>query len=263
MKLAAIQMCSSYDIDTNLATAKLLIAKAATNGAKLVVLPEMFAIMGMDQQAKIQVKENFGGGKIQDFLSHMASEHDIWLVGGTIPLACDEPNKVRAACLIYDETGQVVARYDKIHLFDVNVSDQEGYQESATIQAGEDGIVVDTPLGKLGIAVCFDIRFPDMFTQMASLGAEIIAIPSAFTVPTGEAHWELLVRARAIDSFCYIVGACQGGTHPNGRKTWGHSVIVNPWGQIIAEQKETVLGVIEAELDLTELHRIRKAIPIL
>lgn len=263
MKLAAIQMCSSYDVDDNLLVAKSLIAKATANGAKLVVLPEMFAIMGMDQQAKIQVKESFGSGKIQDFLSHMAREYDIWLVGGTIPLACDEPNKVRAACLIYDESGEVVARYDKIHMFDVSVSATEGYQESATIQAGEDGIVVDTPLGKLGVAVCFDIRFPDMFTQMASLGAEIIAIPSAFTVPTGEAHWELLVRARAIDSFCYIVGACQGGTHPNGRNTWGHSMIVNPWGQIIAEQKENVPGVIEAQVDLVELHRIRKAIPIL
>lgn len=263
MKLAAIQMCSSYDVDTNLATAKILIAKAADAGAKLVVLPEMFAIMGMDQLAKIQIKEPFGHGKIQDFLSHMASEHHIWLVGGTIPLACDEPHKVRAACLVYDETGDVAARYDKIHMFDVNISATEGYQESATIQAGEDGIVVDTPLGKLGVAVCFDIRFPDMFTQMASLGAEIIAIPSAFTVPTGEAHWEILTRARAIDSFCYIVGACQGGIHPNGRKTWGHSVIVNPWGQIIAEQKENQPGVIEAQIDLSELHRIRQVIPIL
>lgn len=262
MQIAAIQMCSSTNIDENLATANELISQAALNGAALVVLPEMFAIMGTDQTDKLKVKETLGTGKIQAFLAQCAKAHNIWIVGGTIPMACDDNHKIRAACLVFNNAGVMVARYDKMHLFDVAVSATETYQESATTQAGDTVVVVDTPVGRLGLAVCYDIRFPELFKCLMQKGAEIIAVPSAFTVPTGEAHWELLARSRAVDSLSYIIGACQGGTHTSGRKTYGHSLIVDPWGSVIAQQTILAPGVIYASIDHAYLMKVRASLPL-
>lgn len=263
MKIAAIQMCSSHIIEDNLAVAAKLIEQAANNGAKLVVLPEMFAIMGTDQQGKVNARESYGEGPIQSFLAKTAKKHAIWIVAGTLPLISEIPTKIRAACLVFNSEGIVVARYDKIHLFDVAVSATEVYQESATTEPGQDIVVIDTPVGKLGLAVCYDLRFPELFRALMQRGAEIIAIPSAFTVPTGEAHWELLIRARAVDSLAYMIGACQGGTHSSGRQTFGHSLIVDPWGAILARKDSLEPGVIGATVDLERLKKIRTAIPLL
>ena len=255
-------MCSSNVLEENLDVAAQLIKEATDNGATLVVLPEMFPIFGLAATDKVNVKENFCTGKIQSFLSEQAKKNGIWLVGGTIPISCEDETKVNAACLVYENNGKVVARYDKIHLFDVVISENESYLESATTKPGSHLVVVDTPVGKLGLAVCYDIRFPAMFTNLFNKGAEILAIPSAFTLKTGEAHWKLLARSRAVDNFCYVIGACQEGIHANGRRTYGHTLIINPWGSVIGEQKEPGQGIVYAEIDLKKLHEIRSSIPI-
>lgn len=261
-KIAAIQMRSSNNVDDNLKTAERLIKEAALHDAKLVVLPEMFAIMGKTSEDKVAVKENFGAGKIQDFLSEQAKINKIWIVGGTIPIACDDENKVRAASIVYDDRGKVVARYDKIHLFDALISTTENYKESDTTEAGNEIVVVDTPVGKLGLSVCYDIRFPALFTALRNKGAEIIAIPSAFTVKTGQAHWHVLMRARAIENFCYVIGAAEMGTHASGRQTYGHALIVEPWGNVVEEILESREGIVYADVDLKKLHDIRAAMPV-
>lgn len=260
--VAAIQMCSSNNIQDNLNVAGKLIAEAAKQGAALAVLPEMFSLIAGDSMAKVHAKEVFGHGTVQNFLSQQAKKHRIWLIGGTIPISCADPNKVRATCLVYDTNGKLAARYDKKHLFDVVLSESESYKESDTTEAGDSVVVVDTPIGKLGLAVCYDIRFPNLFSQLFKAGAEIIAIPAAFTVKTGKAHWQLLARSRAVENFCYVIGAGQGGTHDAGRQTYGHSLIVEPWGTVIAEQTQLRPGVIYADIDLAKLHKIRAAIPI-
>mgnify|MGYP003574918560 CR=1 FL=1 len=260
-KVAAIQMCSSHDVDENLVVAEKMIAQAASNQARMVVLPENFAIMAKNPIERLAVKESFGEGKIQNFLAKAARTHQVWIVGGTIPIATNDANKVKAACLVYDDQGHFAARYDKIHLFDAVISDTETHQESQMIDPGHDIVSVDTPVGKLGLAICFDVRFPHQFRSLAKRGVEIIALPSAFTVRTGQAHWELLTRCRAIDTFAYIIGAGQGGTHSTGRQTYGHSIIVDPWGQIVAEKGDSEPGIIYAEIDLEHLYNTRKAIP--
>lgn len=259
-KIAAIQMCSSHIVDENLTTAAQLIKEASVNHAKLVVLPEMFAIMGSTD--KVNVKEPFGNGKIQSFLSSQAKNNRVWIVGGTIPIECKNEKKVRAASLVFDDNGNFVARYDKIHLFDVTILEKEVYNESDTTEPGNEPVVIQTPYGKLGLGVCYDIRFPELFRYLFNQGAEIIALPSAFTTKTGEAHWELLTRSIAVNNFCYVIGACQGGTHTNGRQTYGNSIIVNPWGKISAKKEGISHGVIDSTIDLDELHKIRKSIPI-
>lgn len=261
-KIAAIQMCSSYQVDENLKTAEHLIQKAALNHAKLIMLPEMFAIIGKKPQDAIAIKENFGDGKIQRCLSSLAKKFRVWIVGGTIPVACKHKNKIRAACIVYDDQGNIAARYDKINLFNATISEKESYRESDTTEPGSHSVVIPTPFGRLGIAICFDIRFTHLFSTLAKKGAEIIAIPAAFTVKTGKAHWKLCARARAIDTFSYIIGACQGGTHMSGRKTYGHSLIVDPWGTVLSETKESGNQIVYAEINLKKLHKIRKAIPV-
>lgn len=258
---AAVQMCSSDDVDSNLASAAELIAEAASRGARLIVLPENFAVMGSDQ-VRLRHREPFGRGKIQDFLSDQSKRHQAWIVGGTIPITCDEDKKVRAASLLFNDSGECAARYDKIHLFDVVISDKESYQESAGIQPGGDLVVAETPFGKIGMAVCYDVRFPELFRCMGNAGADIFTLPSAFTVKTGRAHWDVLTRSRAIENFCYLIGAGQGGLHAGGRRTYGHSVIIHPWGHRLAEISGTKSGVICADLDLRELADIRQAIPV-
>lgn len=261
-KIAAIQMCSSESIDDNLDTAGLFIKQAAEKGAKLIVLPEMFALISKNNELTNAAKEQFGAGKIQDFLAAQAKQHSVWLVGGTILIAAEHSHKARAASLVFNDQGHLVARYDKMHLFDVSVTDAEVYKESDSIEPGKEVVVVDTPMGKLGLGVCYDVRFPELFRILFNQGAEIIILPSAFTVKTGQAHWQLLTRSRAVENFCYLIGACQGGTHASGRKTYGHSLIVSPWGDLLAQLPNTQPGIIYATLDLPTLHQLRQAIPI-
>ena len=259
---AAIQMASSPNVSGNLLEACRLIETAATQGAKLIVLPENFALMGLNETDKLDVAETEGAGPIQEFLSRTAERLKVWLVGGTIPIR-GTAGKVRATCLVFDDRGQRAGRYDKIHLFDVSVpGTEESYQESATIEAGEDALVVDTPFGRLGLSVCYDIRFPELYRQMASVGMDILAVPSAFTARTGAAHWEILVRARSVENLCYTIAANQGGFHINGRETYGHSMIVDPWGVVLASLTQGS-GVVTAQFDRDRLEKVRAAFPVL
>jgi nitrilase len=260
---AAIQMASSPYVDSNLMEAEKLIAEAAKLGAKLIALPENFAIMGEHELDKVKVKEKDGQGVIQDFLSNIAKKYGVWIVGGTIPLAADHENKVRAACLVYNDQGERVARYDKVHLFDVSVPDtDEEYRESDSIEKGDEPLVIDTPFGRLGIAVCYDLRFPEFFRKMSKQGVDIIVVPSAFTEQTGAAHWEVLLRARAIENLCYVIAPNQGGFHLNGRKTFGHSMIIEPWGTVLDCYK-TGAGFSSATIELEKLEKIRSSFPVL
>ena len=263
-RVACVQMTSTHDVQQNLDMAKALIEEAVAAEARLVILPEMFAIMGMDQIDKVKHRETPGQGLIQDFLREQAVQHGIWLVGGTIPLAIEgNTEKARAACLVIDDKGNQVARYDKVHLFDVHLrSSQEAYAESQTTEPGDKIVVVPTPFGRLGLAVCYDVRFPELFRRMHAQDVEIIALPTAFTFTTGAAHWDVLVKARAIENLAYVVAACQTGTHPNGRKTYGHSMIINPWGDTKASLPQGV-GVIVADINLDYVHQVRKDFPVL
>lgn len=263
LKCAAVQMVSGPYVEANLLEAERLVREAAEAGAELVVLPENFALMGKTEHDKVERRETMGAGPIQDFLAASARGHGIWLVGGTLPLAADVPDRVRAASLLYDPAGRRVARYDKMHLFDVNVPDSdESYRESNTIEPGECALVTDTPFGRLGMAVCYDLRFPEMFREMSRHGMDLLTLPSAFTARTGAAHWEVLVRARAIENQCFVIAADQGGFHLNGRETYGHSMIVDPWGQVLACQAHGT-GFALAEIDLDVLGRIRSTFPAL
>ncbi|MCB1863941.1 MAG: carbon-nitrogen hydrolase family protein [Chromatiales bacterium] len=259
--LAAVQLASGPNVNANLLEAERLIAQAAAAGAKVVVLPENFAFMGKHETDKLGVAEPFGEGPIQHFLAHMASTHGLWLVGGTMPMRTDNPHKVRAACLVFNASGEFVARYDKMHLFDVNLVDhQERYAESETIEPGTDVTVFETPCGRMGVAVCYDLRFPELFRTMLRQEVTVLAIPSSFTAITGKAHWEVLVRARAIENLSYVVAAAQGGYHINGRETHGHSMIVDPWGVVLAELPRGS-GVVTAEYDLERLRATRRNFP--
>jgi len=262
-KFAAIQMGSGSQVSANLLAAERLIAEAVTQGAEFVVLPENFALMGKTEQDKLAVAESSDdGGPLQDFLSEQARRHGIWLCGGTIPLASEDPDRVYAASLLFDAEGREVMRYDKIHLFDVQlVGSGERYTESETIVCGDAVKVVDSPFGRIGVAVCYDLRFPEMFREMLDQGAEIVLLPAAFTDITGRAHWEILLRARAIENLCYIVAAGQGGYHVSGRTTYGHSMIVDPWGGIVAQQASSSPGVILGEVEVDYLQSTRKRFP--
>lgn len=260
---AAIQMASSPNVGANLLEAGRLIEKAASQGARLAVLPENFALMGMDESDKLAVAEDEGAGPIQEFLAKAAERFKLWLVGGTLPLKTEDSSRVRATCLVYDDRGTQVGRYDKIHLFDVDVpGTAETYRESSTIEPGDRSLVLETPFGKLGIAICYDLRFPEQFRQMAETGLDVLAVPSAFTARTGAAHWELLVRARSVENLCYTVAADQGGFHINGRETYGHSMIVDPWGTTLASLTSGA-GIVCAEIDHDRLGKVRAAFPAL
>lgn len=260
---AVVQMVSGGEVAANLAGAGHLIARAADAGASLVALPENFALLGRREQDKLAVAEDDGAGPIQHFLADAAARHGIYLVGGTIPLRGADPARVRAACLLHGPDGRRLARYDKIHLFDVNVGADgaERYRESASIEPGEDIVAVDTELGRIGLAVCYDLRFPELFRALLARGAEILVLPSAFTETTGAAHWHLLCRARAVENLCYLIAPGQGGLHDNGRRTYGHSLIVGTWGEVLAECTENGEGVAYASVDLAALHEVRTRFP--
>lgn len=262
-KCAAIQMASGPSVNSNLLEAEKLISEAVKTGAKLVALPENFAMMGNKEKDKLAVKETDGTGPIQNFLATAAKKYSVWVVGGTIPIAGDNENKVRAACLVYNDLGERVARYDKLHLFDVMVPEsEEVYRESDSIEQGEQIQVIDSPFGKLGLAVCYDLRFPEFFRAMQEKSMDILIIPSAFTAKTGSAHWEVLLRARAIENLCYVIAPNQGGFHLNGRKTYGHSMIIDPWG-VILDCYKMGAGFVSAEIDLDRLGKVRNAFPVL
>jgi len=259
--IACIQMASGPNVGANLLEAERLIEQAVVREAKLVVLPENFALMGLSEQDKVKAREPAGDGPIQAFLSRQAAQHGIWIVGGTIPLTAQDPGKVRAACLLFDERGRQAARYDKIHLFDVKLPDSsEQYTESETIEPDDKVVVADTPFGRLGLAVCYDLRFPELFRKQLDLGMELLALPAAFTAITGRAHWEILVRARAVENLCFVAAAAQGGYHKNGRETHGHSMIVDPWGTVLNSLARGP-GVVCANVDMERLHAARRNFP--
>jgi len=262
-KVAAIQMASGPNVNANLTEAGRLIGMAVNAKAKLVVLPENFAIMGLTETDKVNIREKDGEGPIQDFLAEQCVKHGVWLVGGTVPLVAGDSNKVRGACLLLNDKGERVSRYDKIHLFDVNLPESgENYNESETIEKGDEIVVVDTPFGKLGLAVCYDLRFPELFRKMVNQDVQIIALPSAFTAITGRAHWEVLLRARAIENVCYVVASAQGGYHVSGRETYGDSMIVNPWGVVI-DRLASGSGFVVSDIDLEYLKSMRRNFPVL
>jgi nitrilase len=252
-------MASGPSVAGNLHEAGRLITMAVEQGARLVALPEYFGIMGMRDGDKVKAREAPGKGPIQQFLSDTAREHGIWLIGGSVPLECTDPNKVRNACLVYDDKGKLAARYDKIHLFGFEFG-QERYSEERTIEPGRDVTVVDTPFGRVGLSICYDLRFPELYRAMKNV--DIILVPSAFTETTGKAHWETLIRARAIENLAYVLAPAQGGYHVNGRETHGDSMIVDPWG-VVLDRLPRGSGVVVAGVNLDYLQRVRKGLPAL
>ncbi|WP_028491819.1 carbon-nitrogen hydrolase family protein [Thioalkalivibrio sp. ALE19] len=260
--VAAIQMASGTQPQANLADARRRMAEAAEQGARVLVLPENFAFMGMQETDVLDIAEAPDGqGPLQRFLAEQARALGVWIVGGTVPLQAPDGERVRSACLVYDDRGELAARYDKIHLFDVHLPDNnEAYTESRVYQPGDEVVTVDTPAGRLGLAICYDLRFPELFRALLDQGAEWLALPSAFTAQTGQAHWEVLLRARAVENQMYVVAAAQGGFHVNGRETWGHSAVIDPWGRVLGELGRNP-GVLLGEIDGREVERMRTVFP--
>lgn len=256
---AAIQMVSSPVVAENLEAAARLVRAARQGGAQLVVLPEYFCILGAHELDKVKVREADGDGPIQRFLARTARAEGVWLVGGCVPLVCDAPDKVRSACLVYDDRGERIARYDKIHLFGFE-SGNERYREANSIQPGDTPRAIDTPFGRIGLTICYDVRFPELYRMLGTL--DLILVPSAFTATTGRAHWEILLRARAIENQAYVIAPAQGGLHRNGRRTHGHTMIVDPWGNVRGERVEGE-GVVFASVDPDEIRRVRASLPAL
>ncbi len=261
--VAAIQMNSGDDQHANLQAAAEAVSSAAGDGAGLVVLPENFAAMGAHDADRRKHSEADGCGPVQDALSAMAERAGVWLVGGTIPIRLDDDPRPASACCVYDPAGRRVARYDKIHLFDVDVPGAgERYRESANTAPGRSPVTVDTPWGRLGLAVCYDLRFPELFRKLVAAGADLFVVPAAFTRATGSAHWEVLLRARAIENLCYVIAAAQTGHHPGGRATWGHSMVVGPWGEVLADGGDQPGSVLVA-VDPGRPHHLRTEFPVL
>jgi Predicted amidohydrolase len=258
-RIAGIQMASGPNVSANLSEAERLIEIAVNQGAKLVALPEYFAIMGMKDTDKVAAREKEGSGPIQRFLSKTAKKHQIWIIAGSIPLACSTPGKVRNSCLVYDDKGKQVARYDKIHLFGLDLGN-EHYREEDTIEPGGEVVTLETPFGKIGLSICYDLRFPELYRAMGEV--DIIVVPSAFTETTGKAHWETLIRARAIENLAYVLAPAQGGYHASGRETHGNSMIVDPWG-VVLDRLPRGSGVVTASINPSYQASLRKSLPAL
>ena len=263
MLTAAIQMVSKPSVQANLADADVLLAQAAQQGAELAALPEYFCLLGHKDTDKLAVQERLGNGQIQAFLSDAAKRYRMWIVGGTLPLGTPDPLRVRNACLVFDPSGQLRARYDKIHLFAFD-NGQERYDESRVLERGSQSVAFDLDsrdghTWRIGLSVCYDLRFPELYRALA---ADVLVVPSAFTHTTGQAHWELLLRARAVENLAYVVAPAQGGLHDNGRRTWGHSMLVDAWGTVLQQQAEGA-GVLLAQLDYKAMQERRVQLPAL
>jgi predicted amidohydrolase len=258
LRAAAVQMTSTADLRENLDSAKRLIDQAAERGASLVTLPEYFVQISSNPAAKFSIAEEFGRGPIQDMLAEAAHRHGIWVAGGSMPLKTDDPIRVSNTLLMFGPDGRCVSRYDKCNLFSIRTPEVT-HDESLTMVAGAKLAVVDHPWGRIGLAICYDIRFPTFFERLGAV--DLILLPAAFTMPTGAAHWELLLRARAIDNQAFVLASAQGGLHASGRQTWGHSMVVDPWGRVVAEvdQGESVIVV---DLDHKEIERVRASLPV-
>ena len=266
MKVAAIQMVSSADLQQNLQQARTLLEEAARTGTELAVLPEYFCLIGHSDADKLVVREDFGSGPIQDFLADAARTLDLWIVAGTLPLSTAQPDRVFNSSLAFNPRGQCVARYDKIHLFRFD-NGMESFDESRVLSRGTTPTRFELPskdghLWQVGLSVCYDLRFPELYRTYAQQGVDLILVPSAFTHTTGQAHWEVLLRARAIENLAFVVAAAQGGLHPNGRRTWGQSILVDPWGKVLAERAQEP-GVVCAGLDAQALVQCRAQLPAL
>ncbi|UCH53352.1 MAG: carbon-nitrogen hydrolase family protein [Pseudomonadota bacterium] len=262
MRVAALQMVSGTEVAANLERAAQLIAEAARAGAQLVALPENFAIMPRGDADRTAATETPGRGPVQSFLAAQANQHGLWLVGGTVPLWNADGTKARSACLLFDPAGALAARYDKMHLFDVKLPGGEAYEESRNFEAGTDVVVADTSLGPIGLAICYDLRFPELFRRMSERGARLFIVPSAFTAQTGRAHWEILVRARAVENTAFVIAPDQGGQHDNGRATHGDTMVVDSWGEVQARRAQGA-GVVLADFDAAHLDNVRAALPSL
>jgi len=258
-RAAALQMVSAPEVAANLAAAGELVAQAAAQGAKLVALPEYFGILGLHERDKVAAREADGDGPIQSFLAQAAQRHGVWLVGGSVPLACADPDKVRNSCLVYDDAGRRVARYDKMHLFGLDMG-AERFDEARTIEPGDAPVAIDSPFGRIALSICYDLRFPELYRSLAPM--DIILVPSAFTATTGKAHWEPLLRARAIENLAWVIAPAQGGRHANGRETHGHSMIVDPWGRIVAG-RDAGAGAVLADIDPALQVKLRAGLPAL
>ena len=261
MKIAAVQMVSTPDVARNLAAADRLLAQAAAAGARLASLPEYFCLLGQRDTDKLAVAEADGDGPIQAFLAQAAQRHRLWLVGGTLPLRCDAPDRVRNSCCVWGPDGARVARYDKIHLFAYD-NGKERYDEGRVLQAGTEPVVFEADGLRVGLSVCYDLRFPELYRRLMAPPCDLLVVPSAFTHTTGQAHWELLLRARAVENQCYVLAPAQGGRHENGRRTWGHSLVAGPWGELLAVVPEGE-AVVSAEVDLAHLAQVRRQLPAL
>src|SRR5580658_3788920 len=261
--VAAIQMTSGHRVEDNLEAAAKLLREAKDAGAELACLPENFSFIGLKDADKLAVAEADGSGPVQQFLSETARQLKLWILGGTTVIRGDSARRVANASLLIDADGKRVARYDKIHLFDVTIPGRdESYLESTHVTPGRKVVVADTPVGRLGLSVCYDMRFPELYRDLVARGAEWLAMPAAFTVPTGRAHWETLLRARAIENLCYVVAPAQSGTHSSGRGTYGDSLIVDFWGKVLSRLAKGT-GVITADIDLAKQHESRLRFPAL
>jgi nitrilase len=258
-RVAAIQMISTTRVEENLRTAGTLIAEAVAQGVQLVALPEYFPIMGRRDADKIAAREVDGNGPIQDFLAETACKHGVWVVGGSLPLVASVDDKVLNTCLVFNPQGARVARYDKIHLFGFQKG-EERYNESATIEPGRQPVTFETPFGRVGLSICYDLRFPELFRALGEI--DLLVLPAAFTEVTGRAHWEILLRARAIENQCYVLAIGQGGVHENRRETHGNSMLIDPWGEVIA-RRDKGEGVVIGELDHARIAEVRSSLPAL
>ena len=259
-RMAAVQMVSAADLAANLAAAERLIAAAAADGARLVALPENFYLIGRHEADKVKLRERDGRGPIQDFLADAARRHRVWLLGGTAPIETPDEGRILSASLLFDDAGRRVARYDKMHLFRFDGGGDERYDEARTLEPGARAVAVASPFGRLALSICYDVRYPELYRSLGEFDA--MFVPSAFTVPTGRAHWEILLRARAVENQAYVIAPAQGGLHESGRRTYGHSMIVDPWGEVLALRPEGE-GVVAAEIDTARLREVRAALPAL
>jgi len=261
MKMAALQMVSTPDVARNLQAAAALIDEAARAGAALVALPEYFCLMGRADTDKLAVAESDGAGPIQEMLSSQARRHSLWVIGGTLPLRTADAQRVRNTCMVYAPDGTRVARYDKIHLFAFD-NGRECYDEGRVLERGEQSVAFACDEWRVGLSICYDLRFPELYRELTKPPCDLVCVPSAFTYTTGRAHWELLLRARAVENQCYVLAPAQGGHHENGRRTWGHSLIVDPWGELLGCREEGP-GIVTAEMDRDRLEQVRRQLPAL